>query len=160
MNNEDLKMHGSFLIKALDKDTGKILKIWRIDNQLTVVNQNIRTQLLMGTYTGGSDGLEIKYFAFGTGNQAVTANDTTLQNEVYRKQITQISNPSVGVVQSVVSLGSQECNYDIKEIGVFVGPDALGTTDSGTLLSRVLVDIEKNTNMVLNIVRTDTCTIL
>ena len=159
MNNEDLKMKGSFLIRALDKDTGNILKVWRIDNQLMVVNQNIRAQLLMGTYAGGADGLEIKYFAFGTGNRAVTANDTTLQNEVYRKQITQISNPSVGVVQSVVSLGSQECNYDIKEIGVFVGPDALGTTDSGILLARVLVNIEKNTNMVLNIVRTDTCTI-
>lgn len=89
----------------------------------------------------------------------MTVNDTSLQNEVYRKQITQISNPNPGIVQTVVSLGSQECNYNIREIGVFSGPDAVGTTDSGTLLSRVLVNIDKNTNIVLNVVRTDTCTI-
>ena len=30
---------------------------------------------------------------------------------------------------------------------------------AGTLLSRVVVDIDKNSNIIVNVVRTDTCTI-
>lgn len=156
---EKFGLKGHYLIRSIDAGSGRVLGAWRFDNQLTEINRTVRVQMLMGSYTGALDALEIKYFAFGTGDRAVTVNDTSLQNEVYRKQITQISNPNPGIVQTVVSLGSQECNYNIREIGVFSGPDAVGTTDSGTLLSRVLVNIDKNTNIVLNVVRTDTCTI-
>lgn len=156
---EKFGLKGHYLIRSIDAGSGRVLGAWRFDNQLTEINRTVRVQMLMGNYTGALDALEIKYFAFGTGDRAVTVNDTSLQNEVYRKQITQISNPNPGIVQTVVSLGSQECNYNIREIGVFSGPDAVGTTDSGTLLSRVLVNIDKNTNIVLNVVRTDTCTI-
>lgn len=159
MREQDLTLTGSFLIRALDADTGRLVKVWRVNNQLMRINQSVRTQMLMGSYTGGADALAVKYFAFGTGDEAVTPEDTALDLEVYRKQITQMQNPEAGVVQTVVSLGAQECNYHIREIGVFAGPDAAITAGSGTLLSRILVDIEKNTNIVLNIVRTDTCAI-
>ena len=159
MKTEKLGLKGHYVIKAVDADSGRLLGAWRFDNQLTEINRTVRTQMLMGSYTGALDALEIKYFAFGTGDRAVTVNDTSLQNEVYRKQITQISNPNPGIVQTVVSLGSQECNYNIREIGVFAGPNATAAKDSGTLLSRVLVNIDKNTNIVWNVVRTDSCTI-
>lgn len=160
---ENIKMQGSFLIEARDAKTGKLLKVWRLKNTLTNINRTIRSQMLMGTYTGGNNALAIKYFALGNGNtsgsNAPSPTDTRLNNEVFRKQITQITNPSIGVVQSVVSLGTQEANYSLTEIGVFCGDSATSATNSGTLLSRIAFSFQKNSNIILNIVRTDTCTI-
>lgn len=156
--NEKAKLKGSFLIEARDKD-GRLVWAQRLDNQLMKINQTVRTQMLLGTYAGTTDALQIKYFAFGTGTAAVTVNDTQLASEQFRKVVTQSSNPSDGVVQTVVALATSEANFNIKEIGVFAGPNASSTANSGTLISRILVDIDKNSNIALNIIRTDTCTI-
>jgi hypothetical protein len=156
---EKANMKGSYLIKAINADTGEPMKIWRFDNQLTTINQDIRSQMLAGNYTAGNNALEIRYFAFGTGNTPPTASDTRLESEIYRKQVTQLTQSGAGVVTSVVSLGSLECNYHIQEIGVFCGPSATADENTGTMISRVLFDLDKNTNIVLNIVRTDTCTL-
>lgn len=112
----------------------------------------------MGAYSGDGSEFEIKYFAFGTGSTAPTHADRQLEAEVYRKQITQISSDG-GVVTSVVSLGAAECNYVIREIGVFCGPTASAAPNSGLMLSRATTFTDKNTNLVLNIVRRDICTI-
>ena len=80
-------------------------------------------------------------------------------SEQYRKQLTTLDNPTTGTVQSVVSLGTGEANFTITEIGVFCGPDATGTANSGTLLSRVNLTIYKNDSLVVDIVRTDSCVI-
>lgn len=160
---ENIKMQGSFLIEARDAKTGKLVKVWRLKNTLTNINRTIRSQMLMGTYTGGNDALAIKYFAFGTGAatgaNAPAVTDTQLGNEIYRKQVTQLTNPSTGIVQSVVSLGTQEANENLTEIGVFCGNSASATANSGTLLSRIAFTFTKNSNIILNVVRTDTCTI-
>lgn len=157
--NEDLKMKGHYIVEARDAKTGKLLKAWRFDNTLTTVNQTIRTQLLMGTYSGAADALQIQYFAFGTGTTTATPSDTQLVSEQFRKQVTQITTPSTGVVQSVCSLTATEANFTITEIGVFCGPSASSSANTGTLLSRVNTNINKNSNIVLNVVRVDTCTI-
>jgi hypothetical protein len=157
--SEKSKMKGSYLIEARDAKTNALLNAWRFDNQLTTINQTIRTQMLLGTYTGSLTALQIKYFALGTGTAAVSPSNTALGSEQYRKQITQITNPSTGVVQSVCSFGATEANFTITEIGVFCGPSAGSTSGSGTMLSRVLVNITKNSNIILNIIRTDTVTI-
>lgn len=156
---DTLNMKGRFLIRALDAKTGALLREWRMENLLTSISQTIRTQMLLGTYAGAGDELAIKYFAFGTGSGTPTASDTQLFEEVYRKQVTQLSSPSAGVVQSVCSLGSLEANYHLTEIGVFCGPEASSLPDSGVMLSHIAWDFEKNTNIVLNIVRTDSCTL-
>lgn len=150
-----LKMSGFYVIEARDARTGKLLQTWQLKNMLTSINQLTRTQMLLGTYTGPLDALAIKYFAFGTGTTPASYSDTQLENEQFRKQVTQISANSNSSVQSLVSLGTTEANFNITEIGVFCGPNASAVADSGTLLSRVIVNIEKNTNIVLNIVRTD-----
>lgn len=156
--NSNIKYDGYFKITALTPD-GTPCGIWLLKNQLTIINQTMRTQMLLGTYQGGTDILEIKYIAFGLGSTPATINDTELESEIYRKQITQISQPTAGSVQTIVQLGTNECNYNIREIGIFCGPDATEAANTGTLLSRVTVNIQKNTNMVLNIVRTDICNI-
>lgn len=154
-------LKGIYIITALDAVTGQ--KLWekKIKNQLTSINQTMRVAMLLGqstpAYTEGM--FQIKYFAFGTGTTPAAPTDTQLVNEQFRKQITQTTQPSAGVVQSVVSLTIGEANFNITEIGVFCGPDATATANSGLLLSRVNVDIEKNSNIVLNIIRRDICTI-
>ena len=159
--NENIKLKGRYRVEARDAKTGKLIKAWAFDNQLTAINQNLRVAMLTGASTPAyTEGMfHIKYFAFGTGTTPASVNDTQLESEQFRKQITQITQPSTGVVQSVVSLTTGEANFNIREIGVFCGADATNTANSGLLLSRVNVDIEKNTNIVLNIVRQDICTI-
>ena len=157
--NEKMKMKGHYIIEARDAETGKLLKAWRFDNTLTTINQTIRTQMLMGTYSGAVDALQIQYFAFGTGTTPASPSNTQLVSEQFRKQITQITNPSTGVVQSTCSLTATDANFTITEIGIFCGPSASSSPNTGTLLSRVNTNINKNSNIVLNVVRVDTCTI-
>lgn len=161
--NSNMKLKGSYLIEIRDAETGKLLAAQRFDNQLTNINRAVRAQMLTGTYDGNANDLTIKYFAFGnganTGEHAPSAADTQLVNEIYRKQVTKLTEISPGIVQSIVSLGSLECNEQITEIGVFAGNSASGAANTGNLLSRVSVNLEKNSNLVLNVLRTDTCLI-
>ena len=157
--NEGMKLKGHYLITAHDAKTGRLLWSQRIDNQLMAINQTIRTQMLLGTWSGSADDIQIKYFAFGTGSTAVTVNDTKLDSESFRKVATQVTNPSDGVVKSVCALTTGEANFVIKEIGVFCGSTATASADTGTMISRILVNIDKNSNIALNVIRTDTCTI-
>lgn len=152
-------MVGYYTIEARDAKTGDLIKQWKIKNLLTKINQTVRTQMLLGTYAGTVKDFEIKYLAIGTGSTTPAITDTKLANEVFRKQITQITNPSDGVVQTIVSIGSSEANYYIQEIGIFAGTSATAATNSGNLISRILFPFDKNSNIVLNIVRNDICTI-
>lgn len=156
---EDFSLRGCYMLTAHDAKTGRLLKAWRLDNQLTAINRDIRTQMLMGTYAGAGNELTIKYFAFGDGSTPAAVTDTALENERLRKQVTQLTQPSANTVQSIVSLGSGEANFVIREIGVFCGPNATDAAGSGTLLSRVIVNVDKNSNIILNVVRSDICTI-
>lgn len=154
---DTLQMEGHYTIEAYCDEN--CIARWELPNTLTTINQTIRQQMLLGTYTGELDALQIKYFAFGDGNAPPTPSDTKLENELYRKQITRISPSGTGTVLSTVSLGAQEANFLIKEIGVFCGPNATASANTGTLLSRVAVNIDKNSNLVLNIARQDICAI-
>lgn len=157
---EQLALKGEYLIELRSAKTNKLLHLIPIKNTLTLINQKIRTAMLLGQANSYSmDDLVIKYFAFGTNATAATSSDTKLGAETLRKQVTNITQTSPSTVRSIVSLGTQEGNFHIREIGVFVGPNATEAADSGTLLSRVVVDIDKNTNLVVNVIRSDICTI-
>lgn len=151
-----MKLEGFFDIEIF-RD-GKLVDKIHLKNLLTTISQTARVQQLLGTYNGGSDALEIKYFAFGDDTTPPAVSDVTLGNELFRKQITTIT-ASGGNVQSIVNLGSAEANFTIREIGVFCGSLATATANSGTLLARVAVNIPKNSNITMNIVRTDVCTL-
>lgn len=157
---EKCGMRGRYTIEARDAKTGELVKAWSFDNQLTKINRDMRVALLLGEATGHTlSDLEIKYFAFGTGTAAATIDDTKLQNEIARKIATKITKLNDTTVQSIVSLSPSECNFTIREIGVFCSPAATTDPDSGILLSRVNVNIQKNDNLTLNIVRQDIVTI-
>ena len=92
--------------------------------------------------------LDLNYFAFGTGTTAAAESDTTLGTEIARKLYTSKSWTGK-TFQALCQLGTAEANGEIKELGVFANGTA--TTDSGDLLSRAIVSISKNSNLVFNI---------
>lgn len=150
---------GEYRIELINAGSGRLIEALNVKNQLTEISRTVRTQMLTGNYTGDKNALAIKYIAVGTGTAAASASDTRLGSESFRKQATQITVPSAGVVRTIISLGSAEANITIREIGVFCGPSATSSANSGTLLSRANVNITKNSNIIINIIRTDTCTI-
>ena len=156
---DKISLQGNWTIEARSADNGEILWQKHIKNQLTAINQSIRTQMLLGTWTGAADAMQIKYFAFGDGAEPASKSDTTLQNERFRKQITRIELLEESTVQTVLSLGTAEANFVIREIGVFCGPSATSDANTGIMMSRVNVNIPNNSNIVLNFIRRDICTI-
>lgn len=153
-----MKMTGEFYIEARDAATGALVWSKGLKNMLMRVNRDVRVQMLTGAYAGDGSEFEIKYFAIGTGGAAPTLDDTQLAAEVFRKQVTQLT-VADGTVTSIVSIGANEANYVIREIGVFCGSSATEDANTGLMISRVAVFVDKNTNLVLNIIRKDICTI-
>lgn len=152
--HETLIMQGRYAIEAVDARSGRVLWRRHFKNQLTNVNLTARAQMLAGTYSG--DGLNIKYIALGDDSTPATPTQTQLGNELFRKQVTQIA--TVGAeTRTLLSVGVTEALFRIREIGVFCGASASSTPGSGTMISRVVVDITHNSNIVLNIIRTDIC---
>lgn len=84
--------------------------------------------------------LNITHLALGTGTTAVTSSDTKLATEIFRKGYT---NKTQGIAsfQTKVVIATAEAVGNIKEIGIFA--NGTGTADSGTLLSRLLIDKQK-----------------
>ena len=98
--------------------------------------------------------------AIGDGTTAVTTADAKLSNERYRQQVTAKTLQSDRLITMLsISPFVSHANFRIREIGVFCGAGANQTKDTGFLLARVLVDIDKNSNTILNITRQDIVTI-
>ena len=155
MNHHNLTAAGRFRLVLCRADNGEVVRQFDLCNRLTEFHRSFRNALLIGSTHGYSLGdLQLKYFAFGDGTAEASASDAGLENERFRKQITSISIQD-GAVRSICNLGAAEANFRITEIGVFGGPDASSAPGSGRLLGRVNVDVDKNENLILNVVRID-----
>jgi len=95
-----------------------------------------------------ADLLDIQYFAFGSDDTAAVITDAALGTEVFRKLFT-LKSTSGLILSTVCQLAASEANFNIKEVGIYAGGSA--AADSGVLLSRVIVDITKNSNIVYNV---------
>ena len=83
------------------------------------------------------------YIAVGTGTSAASIYDTALGNETHRYPLTQLTQSS-GITTSLVNLPASSVGFTASELGVF--------TQDGTLLARANVNIEKNSNSILNLI--------
>lgn len=157
---EQAGFRGEYEIEIIDTVTGE-KEVRKIDNALMNINRDIHLAMLLGVTTGFAfTDLDIKYFGFGTGTTAVAPTQTQLVSEQFRKQITTKERPAgQNYVESVVSLGSSDANFRIREIGVFAGTGASSTANSGKMISRIIVDIEKFENKIINFIRRDIITI-
>lgn len=101
-----------------------------------VIVQNFFSAVI--SYLNGttSAAIGITKFGFGTGTTAAAKSDTALETSVFEKAITSKSTGSTYYKCKVV-LAPAECNFRIREIGVFAG---------SLLISRVNVDKTKTSN--------------
>lgn len=151
---EQSGFRGEYLIETIDTLTGK-KDVQHLYNTLTNINKDIHLAMLLGVTTGKSfDDLNIRYFAFGKDTTAATASQTRLVNEAFRKQVTTKAIKD-NYVESIVSLGSVDANFNIREIGVFAGGSATETINTGNMISRIVVNIDKFENKIINIIRRD-----
>lgn len=150
--NEGLKLKGHWTIEI--RENGKLTKTIEKDNQLTNLYKNSVLNQLYGT---SFNSLDILYLAVGTGSVTAQPTDTTLNAEIYRSVPTQ-KTLATDYVQTIWVLPVGVANDHLMEIGVFAG-NATATADSGTMLSRINIDIEKTTSMEITFIRKDYVTI-
>lgn len=149
---ERIGLRGHWTIEI--RKNGKLVKVIDFDNQLTNLYKNdVLTQLNSGT----TDDLQIKYLGIGTGTNPASPTDTQLQAEVFRVQPTSRA-ITADYAQTIWVIPVQMGNFTYREIGVFAG-DATATLNSGMLISRVNVNIEKTESMEVTFVRRDYVTI-
>lgn len=104
---------------------------------------------------GSTPDLEIKYLALGTSDAAVTNTDTQLGNEIFRMQYSNRSKVSKNELKHKFKLLAGEVVDTVREIGIFGGTGATATTNSGTLISRILWTRDITANEELDFIRTD-----
>ena len=142
------KLKGHWRIEI--REAGKLARVIELDNKLTeAYRQNILGKLKGDTTVS----LEIKYLAVGTGSTPATISDTALETEIFRSVPTYQTIQGNTLQTTWVLLVSQ-ANEHLREIGVFIG-EATATADSGTLMSRINIDIEKTSAQEVTFIRSD-----
>lgn len=145
---EQTRLKGHWTIEV--RVNGELRETIELDNQLTeAYRQSILNQLAGQTAID----LEIKYLAVGTDNTPATAQDTTLGAELFRSVPT--ARTVVGTyMQTYWVLTNEQGNGSLREIGVFAG-DATASPNTGTMLSRIVISLEKNDTMEVTFIRKD-----
>jgi len=147
---DDRGRQGYFIFRA--KLNGVIIKEEVVKNRIMDQALDKEAEILKCV----APDLEIKYVAIGTGTTALTNTDTQLANEVFRVIP---SNPptktATGEITTEFVVLETEAQVEIKEVGIFCGSAATATANSGTLLSRVLWNFDKRSNIELSITRVD-----
>jgi hypothetical protein len=108
---------------------------------------------LFDALNGSACNLQITHMATGDGTSSALKADTALENEIFRKAISSKSFTSTKAIFKL-SLAASESAFNIKEIGVFA--EATDTPESGILISRCNVNIDKNASTQLLITYTIT----
>lgn len=105
---------------------------------------------------GVSPDLQIKYLAVGTSNTSVTNTQTQLGAEIFRTiPVTSPTLTATGEITTEFILLESEAIGNIEEIGIFCGASATSTTNSGTMLSRILWKKTKTNSEEITIKRID-----
>jgi hypothetical protein len=89
---------------------------------------------IIGTYA---------FLAIGTDSTPVTANDTQLGNETFRKPLTNIERIGNKLLCECY-LEASEANITMKELGLFDSSAEWDSPNSGILLNRAIVNETKN----------------
>lgn len=131
---------------------------WRIEHLGRIIEVNNRItdaglQWFMDLWRGvGTPGF--KYIALGTDPTPVEYTDTALVAELIRKPIETFT-PALPELESIVTFLDTEANTLIQEVGLFAGATATTDPDTGILIARSVVNINKTALGSLKITRLD-----
>ena len=143
---------GKFFIKVFDTEKQEIKEEIEIKNTIMA---GALDQLFKPLY-GVSADIEVKYIALGTSTATVLTTQTQLGNEVFRVAYASRTTASDWKNTTNFVVLDTEAQVVIGEIGVFGGSTASATTNSGTMISRILWTYDKTaSNIELQIQRTD-----
>ena len=130
--------------------TGKIDDTGWIKNLITSAGKVAILRRLKNAGTKSNEGI-ITYGVVGTGTTAPAITDIKLVTELYRKSLS--SGSITGTTLELhLFLTTTQGNGSIEEFG-WVGEDASGSADTGTLFNRVLISYTKTTAKTLTIIQ-------
>lgn len=135
-----IRIHGIVDLEELNILTGE-KKVTRYKNMIMQSYYDLIFKFLnTDNESVDLDAFTINRVALGTGTTAVTSTDTKLAAEIYRKLPTTKTRGNSSFVTKVI-IAPADAVGNIKEIGIFA--KGTNTADSGTLLSRLLIDKQK-----------------
>jgi hypothetical protein len=142
---------GFVRIEELNIETGE-QKVFEADNMIMQAFYTLLFSFLNfdNLFLTG-DEFTITHLALGTGTTAVTSSDTTLDTEIDRVAVT-TKRIGVSSIESKFIVPPASAVGNIKEMGLFA--NATSTPDSGTLLSRLLINKQKTAVLQWTIIYT------
>lgn len=151
--SDALKIKGRLRITVFNQD-GSVAQEQVEDNLVVDAGMSaILSHLTSGSPSPST--LRVNKIALGSGTNAPNASDTTLQTEVYRNN-TASANKSGTVATITGFFSTTETNGTYREAGLFINGTASANT--GTLLSRVAINITKSSIQTMTIEWTITMT--
>lgn len=129
-------LRGTYTVRTLCATTGVPLRTATYKNLITTAGKAAIAAALAAPSTANA--LRITHLAIGTGQAPVTAADTSLATESFRKSVSSLSFVAGQVFASTFITGAEHSGQ-LWELGLFIG--GTGTAGSGTLLSKVGVNI-------------------
>lgn len=128
------------------KDGGLIVKEVRHANLVPTVGRNVLARVLVGV---GTPTGEINYIALGTGTTAFTNASVQLNNETFRKLVSDAAHSDNIAYVDVFIASGDVANQTFKEAAAFI--DGTAGTNTGTPFSLVVQDFAKSGSMFISL---------
>lgn len=130
-----------------DAKTGKVKRVIKYHNLVPTVGRTAIASYL-GNVTGSPATMYPNYCALGSGTNAPVNGDTTLQTETFRNTVASRTNANnIAYITGFFSATSTSGTF--REAGLFIAGTA--SVNSGTLFSRVAINITKSTSETLTL---------
>lgn len=143
---EGIKLKGVYRFTLRDVNTGAV-RVYEYENLIPTVGRTAIADHLTNASPSPAS-LRINYTALGSGTTAPANANTQLETEVYRKAVASQTKAN-NVAYYTAFYTATETSGTYREAGVFI--NGTGTANSGTLFSRVAINITKTTSETLTI---------
>ena len=147
MREQTIKVRVNVVATLRDAITGKILKITKQHNTIPTTGRTAMASWLSSASPSPAT-IRINYCALGSGTNAPANGDTTLQTETYRNLIASETNAN-NIAYFSGFFSATETSGTYREAGLFIA--GTGSANSGTLFSRVAVNITKSGSNTLTL---------
>jgi hypothetical protein len=146
MMKEDVKNIGIYNFTIRHATTGAVLRTYRYRNIVPTV---ARTMIANNfAYASPTNTMAITHCALGSSGTTPTNADTQLGTEVYRNAIASLTN-AANIVYATGFFDATETSGTYAEAGIFANGTL--TTNSGIIVSHVLITITKTTSETLTL---------
>ncbi len=144
---QTIKMRINVVATLRDALTGEIKQIIKTHNIIPTVGRAAMASWLSSASPSPAT-IRINYCAVGTGTNAPANADTTLQTETYRNTIASETNAN-NICYFTGFFSATETSGTFREAALFIA--GTGTVNTGTLFSRVAINITKTTSDTLTL---------